>query len=75
VRIAALVAAALLAVAGCGSSQESEPTMVTETSASPPGQSNGPLAPATEGETLDGQTLSLADFHGRPVFVNVWASW
>jgi hypothetical protein len=28
-----------------------------------------------EGETLDGERLSLADFRGKPVFVNVWASW
>jgi hypothetical protein len=28
-----------------------------------------------EGETLDGTRLSLADFRGTPVFVNVWASW
>ena len=28
-----------------------------------------------EGETLDGTPLSLADFRGTPVFVNVWASW
>jgi len=28
-----------------------------------------------EGETLDGERVSLADFRGKPVFVNVWASW
>jgi hypothetical protein len=28
-----------------------------------------------EGETLDGTAVSLADFRGTPVFVNVWASW
>jgi hypothetical protein len=28
-----------------------------------------------QGETLDGERLSLADLHGKPVFVNVWASW
>jgi hypothetical protein len=28
-----------------------------------------------EGETLDGEQLSLADLRGKPVFVNVWASW
>jgi len=76
VRIAALLSALLLAVvAGCGSEQESEPTMATETSASPPAQSSGPLAPSIEGETLDGERISLADFRGRTVFVNVWSSW
>jgi hypothetical protein len=28
-----------------------------------------------EGETLDGERLSLAGFRGKPTFVNVWASW
>jgi len=75
VRIAALLSALLVVVAGCGSAQESEPTMPTETSASPPAQSSGPLAPSIEGETLDGERISLADFRGRTVFVNVWSSW
>jgi hypothetical protein len=30
---------------------------------------------ALAGEKLEGGRLSLADFRGRPVFVNVWASW
>ncbi len=33
------------------------------------------MAPAIEGTTLDGERLSLADFRGRPVLVNVWAAW
>ena len=38
---------------------------------------SSPDAPSVEleGETLDGGRLSLADFRGTPVFVNVWASW
>ena len=28
-----------------------------------------------EGETLDGGQVSVAEFRGTPVFVNVWASW
>jgi hypothetical protein len=27
------------------------------------------------GRTLAGEELSLAEFRGTPVFVNVWASW
>jgi hypothetical protein len=34
-----------------------------------------PAAPPIEGTTLDGERISLADFRGRPVFVNVWSSW
>lgn len=34
-----------------------------------------PPAPALAGVTLKGKRLSLADFRGRPVLVNVWSSW
>jgi hypothetical protein len=34
-----------------------------------------PEAVDIEGETLDGERLSLAAFQGKPTFVNVWASW
>ena len=34
-----------------------------------------PQAPVVEGTTLDGEPLSLADFSGRIVVVNVWGSW
>jgi hypothetical protein len=30
---------------------------------------------ALEGETLDGGQFSLAELRGKPIFVNVWASW
>jgi hypothetical protein len=32
-------------------------------------------APPIEGVTIDGERVSLAEFRGRAVFVNVWASW
>ncbi|MGI8974918.1 MAG: TlpA family protein disulfide reductase [Gaiella sp.] len=34
-----------------------------------------PVAPATTGTTLEGKRVSLADFMGRPVLINVWSSW
>ena len=60
-----LVALAVLALAGCGS--ESTPTP----EATPPTAGESPIA----GPGLDGEPVSLADFRGRPVFVNVWSSW
>ena len=27
------------------------------------------------GTTLEGETITLSDFRGRPLFVNVWAAW
>jgi cytochrome c biogenesis protein CcmG/thiol:disulfide interchange protein DsbE len=35
----------------------------------------GAPAPNFELQTLDGRTVQLADFRGRPVLVNFWASW
>jgi thiol-disulfide isomerase/thioredoxin len=35
----------------------------------------GVVAPDFELQTLDGQTVRLSDFAGRPVWINVWASW
>jgi cytochrome c biogenesis protein CcmG/thiol:disulfide interchange protein DsbE len=35
----------------------------------------GAPAPNFELETLDGRTVQLADYRGRPVLVNFWASW
>jgi hypothetical protein len=30
---------------------------------------------SVSGTTLDGDAVSLGDFKGKPVFVNVWSSW
>ena len=35
----------------------------------------GDIAPPLAGTTVDGRTVSLADFRGKPVLVNFWASW
>ena len=61
------------ALAGCGGSTDSAaPPPPPATYASDPSR---PAAPDIAGTTLDGDRASLADFRGRPVFVNVWASW
>ena len=39
------------------------------------GQMLGKPAPAFTLESLDGITESLADYLGRPVLINFWASW
>jgi hypothetical protein len=63
-RLLVLLALALVAAA-CGSSAEPE-------GAAEP----GPVAEmGIAGETLDGERVSLEDFRGEPVFVNVWSSW
>jgi peroxiredoxin len=40
-----------------------------------PGTATSSARVAFEGETLDGGRVSLAELRGKPVFVNVWASW
>jgi cytochrome c biogenesis protein CcmG/thiol:disulfide interchange protein DsbE len=39
------------------------------------GRGDRPDAPSRELPTTDGRTLSLAEFKGRPVVLNFWASW
>lgn len=46
--------------------------------ATPAPQSSGPIGQAATDftvTTLDGQTMRLSDFRGRPVVLNFWASW
>ena len=58
----------VLLAAACGASSEPESTPATVAAA-------GAGSEEIAGETLDGERLSLADFRGKPVFVNVWSSW
>ena len=39
------------------------------------GVATGSAAPDFTLKTLDGGQVSLSDLHGRPVFINFWASW
>jgi hypothetical protein len=32
-------------------------------------------APVIEGISVDGEPISLADYRGRAVLINVWSSW
>jgi cytochrome oxidase Cu insertion factor (SCO1/SenC/PrrC family) len=64
-RVAVLLAL-LLAVAACGG--ESEATAPATTA-------RATEATPVTGTTLDGEPISLDDFRGKPVFVNVWSSW
>jgi thiol-disulfide isomerase/thioredoxin len=43
--------------------------------AAPPGPRQGFAAPDFTLETLDGSQLTLSGLRGRPVLLNLWASW
>jgi len=76
---ALVLLAALCAVlaAGCGSGSDdaAAPTPSAAEATPLPAASSRAAAPAIAGTTLEGDRVSLADFRGRPVFVNVWSSW
>ena len=55
----------MLVVAGCAAPAPSATV----------GVDVGDMAPPLSGTTVDGRTLSLADYRGKPVIVNFWASW
>ena len=58
----------LAMLAACGGGTEDDDAARTAGAGPPRGVE-------IEGTTLDGDRLALADFRGKPTFVNVWASW
>ena len=76
-----LTALLALVAVGCGSGEDdtaattSPQTQTVTTTAPEENGSERPAAPPIEGESLEGETIALADFRGRPVLVNVWSSW
>jgi hypothetical protein len=63
-----LLLAFVLALAACGGSGDQSSPAATTGASSEPGVS-------LSGQTLDGESLSLDEYRGKPLFVNVWASW
>jgi cytochrome oxidase Cu insertion factor (SCO1/SenC/PrrC family) len=68
----ALLVIALAVLAGCGGKDNPQGG---DAAAGPATSSPAGEGVELEGENLDGTPLSLADFRGTPLFVNVWASW
>jgi len=67
-----LVVAVLMLVA---EGQNTSSTATSSTLPPPiPGIMNGPAIDFSV-QTLDGQTVNLADYRGRVVFLNFWATW
>jgi thiol-disulfide isomerase/thioredoxin len=72
---------AVLALAGCSKPQPQQPANETQasTEAGPvkgvDRSHKGTAAPGAVFDDPDGGEMSLADFKGAPVLVNLWASW
>ncbi len=75
--LALVLTAALLGsiLSACGAGSD-EATVATATAEAAESSAAGRQpAPAIEGVSLDGDAISLSDFRGRPVLINVWSSW
>ena len=70
---AALALAVALAAAGCGGGNKA-PEEAGRASGEPAG-TEGSAAPAFTLPDLQGRSVSLADFKGKVVVVNFWATW
>jgi cytochrome c biogenesis protein CcmG/thiol:disulfide interchange protein DsbE len=78
-RVAAVAVAAFTAmvVAACSGGGAASPAAPGGSSAASltAGPTVGSLAPGLALTDLDGRPVSLADYRGRPVVLNYWASW
>lgn len=72
--IAALVAIGFIATLP-GASSLSEPARSVDTSALEIAPTQGALAPDFTLFNLDGKQITLAEFRGHPVMINLWATW
>lgn len=81
-----LLLVAALAVAGCdrqGQSDSQPQTMAAPTESAAKGEFNGTLDIANRGKDMpdftvtdpSGKSLKLRDLKGKPVLVNLWATW
>lgn len=74
IRIAVLAGALALITAACsGTGDSAEPSGGDGAAAAP--QAQGDPIPTDTFDTFTGESASLADYAGRPVVVNFWASW
>jgi hypothetical protein len=77
--LALVVAATALAAlaAACGAGRDEDATVATPTvgEAAAPSEPGRVAAPSLAGVSLEGDSISLDEFRGRPVLINVWSSW
>lgn len=76
-RLAGLAMAVALVAAACSGGSGDADTASPDSAAvaSPATQRQGDPIPATAFETFGGETVTLANYSGKPLVVNFWASW
>ena len=65
----------MLAACGEGGNEAAPPEVPAAVKAGIDRSKAGTLAPDTAFEDPDGEPASLADFRGKPLLVNLWATW
>jgi cytochrome c biogenesis protein CcmG, thiol:disulfide interchange protein DsbE len=65
----------LVLIAGAGWTWLSAAQYDETTQGRIPAPQTGFLAPAIRLQTYEGEVISLAELRGRPVLINMWASW
>lgn len=72
--VLAMVGAGVLVIGLRGAAEATAP--VTSSTGLNPIPTFDPFpAPTVQGKTLDGSPIDLADYRGKPVVLNFWASW
>ncbi len=75
VLVAILVVAGVASVVVASSGTKAQSPATSEPPPPKGGVNRGDLAPDFQLTTLDGATVRLSEFRGRPVILNFWASW
>ncbi len=76
IKLFASISAFALIVVACGGGSSESADAISSSSASPaPAAPAGDPAPTNSFDTFSGETVTLAQFAGRPVVLNFWASW
>jgi len=72
---AVVVAAGIVVARDTGPAQPTLTPVSNPTPAASAGSNEDSAIGFAGGDVLTGKTLSLADFSGKPVVINIWASW
>ena len=76
IAVSSIIALLLLLLSACaGKTGEVNQGATPLPTAPAVGNQVGNLAPDFQLKNLDGKSVSLSDFKGKPVWLNFWATW